>query len=115
MDRASLEGFLGRGLSLAEIGQRVGRHEATVAYWAKKYGLQAANQQRHAARGGLDREELERLVEQGASIAQIADAVGRSKATVRHWLIRYGMKRMGRGVGVPRWRPRRPSVRGWRP
>lgn len=54
MDRASLEDFLGRGLSLAEIGQRVGRHEATVAYWAKRYGLQAVNQQKHSARGGLD-------------------------------------------------------------
>ncbi|HEX3693343.1 MAG TPA: helix-turn-helix domain-containing protein [Solirubrobacteraceae bacterium] len=95
MDRASLEEFLGRGLSLAEIGQRVGRHEATVAYWAKKYGLQAANRQKHAARGGLDRGELERLVGQGASIAQIADAVGRSKPTVRHWLIRFGLKTHG--------------------
>ena len=89
---------MGRGLSLAEIGQRVGRHEATVAYWAKRYGLQAVNRQKHAARGGLDRDELETLVEQGASIAQIADAVGRSKATVRHWLIRYGMKTHGTRV-----------------
>ena len=47
------------------------------------------------ARGGLDRAELEMLVEQGASIAQIAEAVGRSKATVRHWLIRYGLKTHG--------------------
>jgi transposase len=95
MDRASLEDFFGRGLSLAEIGRRVGRHEATVAYWAKKYGLQAVNRRKHTARGGLDRAELETLVDQGASIAQIADALGRSKTTVRHWLIRYGMKTHG--------------------
>jgi transposase-like protein len=95
MDRVSLEEMLERGLSLAEIGRRFERHEATVAYWVHKHGLQAVNQQKHAARGGLDRDELETLVEQGASIAQIADAVGRSKATVRHWLIRHGLKTHG--------------------
>lgn len=78
-------------------------HEATVGYWVKKHGLQAVNRGKHAARGGLPQPELERLVEQGASIAQIAEAVGRSKATVRHWLIRYGMKTQG-GAG------RRPSA-----
>jgi transposase len=95
MDRASLEQLLGRGLSLAEIGRRFDRHEATVAYWVDKHGLQAVNRRKYAARGGLDRAELEMLVEQGASIAQIAEAVGRSKATVRHWLIRYGLKTHG--------------------
>ena len=47
------------------------------------------------ARGGLERDELEALIEQGATIAEIAEAVGRSKATVRHWLIRYGLKTQG--------------------
>ncbi len=92
MDRASLEEFLSQGLSLAEIGKRFGKHEATVAYWMDKHGLQAVNRQKHAARGGLDRAELEVLVGQGASIAQIAKAVGRSKATVRHWLREYDLK-----------------------
>jgi transposase len=95
MDRASLEEFLVRGLSLADIGGRLGRHEATVAYWIDKHGLESVNRQKHAARGGLDRAELEMLVERGASIAQIAEAVGRSKATVRHWLIRYGLRTHG--------------------
>jgi Homeodomain-like domain len=35
------------------------------------------------------------LVEKGATIAQIAEVVDRSKATVRHWLIRYGLKTRG--------------------
>jgi hypothetical protein len=35
---------------------------------------------------------LEALVEAGKSIAEIAAAIGRSKATARHWLIRYGLK-----------------------
>jgi hypothetical protein len=42
-------------------------------------------------RGRLEYEELERMVESGASIAQIAQAVDRSKATVRHWLREYGL------------------------
>ncbi len=103
MDRVSLEQLLGQGLSLAAIGRRFGRHESTVGYWVKKHGLQAVGRGMHAARGGLARPELERLVEEGVSIAQIAEAVGRSKATVRHWLIRYGLKTHG-GVG------RRPSA-----
>jgi transposase len=98
MDRASLEQLLGRGLSLAEIGRRFQRHEATVSYWVKRYGLEAANRATHSARGGLARAELEAFVEQGMTIAEIAESVGRSKATVRHWLGRYGFKtRGGRG------------------
>ncbi len=100
MDRASLEQLLGQGLSLAEIGRRVGRHEATVSYWVKKHGLEAANRETHVARGGIAREELEPLVEAGMSIAQIAESVGRSKATVRHWLTRYGLRTRGR-MGAP--------------
>ncbi|HEV7162223.1 MAG TPA: helix-turn-helix domain-containing protein [Solirubrobacteraceae bacterium] len=95
MDRASLEQLLDQGLSLTAIGQRFGRHESTVAYWVEKHGLEAARQDRHAARGGLERAELERLVDGGASIAQIAEVVERSKATVRHWLMRYGLKTQG--------------------
>ncbi len=92
MDRESLEGLLEQGLSLAEIGRRFGRHESTVAYWADKYGLTAANGSKHRPRGGLARAELEPLIEAGVSIAGIAERLDRSKATVRHWLRRYGMR-----------------------
>jgi transposase len=101
MDRASLEQLLGQGLPLAEIGKRFGRHEATVSYWLKQYGLEAANHEKHAARGGIPREELETLIEADMSIAQIAEVVGRSKGTVRHWLVRHGLKTHG-GPGGPR-------------
>lgn len=87
-----MEDFLGRGLSLAEIGQRVGKHEATVAYWIKKHELAAVNSTKHSAKGGLNRGDLEKLVNTGASIAEIAEKVQRSKATVRHWLREYGLK-----------------------
>jgi IS30 family transposase len=100
MDRASLEQSLEHGLPLREIGRRAGLHESTVSYWVKRHGLQAVNGSKHAARGALAREDLESLIEAGASIAQIAEAVGRSKTTVRHWLRRYGLRASGR-PGAP--------------
>lgn len=92
MDRDLLEAMLAEGLSLAAMGQRVGRHESTVAYWLDQHGLRAVNAERHAARGGLAREQLEPLVRAGMSIAEIAAELDRSKATVRHWLRTYELK-----------------------
>jgi transposase len=91
MDRTSLEQLLSQGLSLAEIGRRFDLHESTVGYWVEKHGLRAVNHDKFAAKGTLMREDLEPLIEQGASIAQIAEAVKRSKGTVRHWLREYGL------------------------
>ena len=63
-----------------------------------RYGLDAVHRERHRARGPLDEEGLKRLVDEGASIADIAVAVDRSKATVRHWLTRFGLRTTnGRG------------------
>lgn len=95
MDRSSLEELLGRGLSLTEIGRRFDLHEATVSYWVKKHGLQAANRAKHAARGGIPRNRLSELVETEMSIAQIAEKLDCSKGTVRHWLLRYELKTKG--------------------
>lgn len=92
MDRASLEQFLSQGHSLAEIGRRLDRHESTVAYWLNRYGLEARGRKRHAAKGGLTRAQLVPFVEAGMSISEIAVAVDRGKATVRHWLQEYGLK-----------------------
>jgi len=103
MDRASLEGFLARGLSLAEIGRRLGRHESTVAYWVEKHGLQAANRAKHAARGGVERGRLAELVEAGMSTGEIALTVGLSKSTVRRSLREYGL--------VTHWAARRRGSR----
>jgi transposase len=102
--------MLGRGLSLAEIGKRFDLHESTISYWLKQHGLEAANRDKHAARGGVPRADLEALVDGGMSIAQIAAAVGRSKATVRHWLMRYGLKTRG-GHGRRPAEQRRPPRR----
>jgi transposase-like protein len=98
VDRESLQAFLERGLSLAEIGRRFERHESTVAYWVRKHGLEAGGRERYASRGGVPREQLHQLVLSGASIAEIAEQLGLSKGTIRHWLGRYGLKTRG-GVG----------------
>jgi transposase len=92
MDRAVLERMLSEGLSLAEIGRRFDRHEATIVYWLKRHGLQAVGHARHAPRGGLTKVELAPLVEAGMSIRQIARSLGRGEASVRHWLQEYGLK-----------------------
>lgn len=104
MDREVLEGWLADGLSLDEIGRRVGRHPSTVSYWLKKHSLQAVGRTAYAPRGGIDEETLTALVEDGLSSREIATQLGVSQGTVRHWLTRYGLRTL-RG-GITR-RPRR--------
>ena len=92
MDRDSLELLLVRGNSVEEISRRFGKDPSTVAYWMDKHGLEPVNREKHRSRGGLERERLEQLVDAGMTIAEIAAEVDRSKATVRHWLLRYGLR-----------------------
>lgn len=102
MDRAVLEQMLGEGLSLAEIGRRVGRHESTVSYWVDRHRLSANGHARHAARGGLARDQLEALVGVGMSTSEIATAVDRSKTSVRHWLRKHGLRTQRSAGSRPR-------------
>lgn len=83
---------LERGMSLAEIGRKVGRDPSTVSYWLHKHGLEANGRKRHAPRGGIARQELEPLVEQGMSVRDIARHLDRSGSTVRHWLREHGLR-----------------------
>jgi transposase len=92
VDKELLEECLGEGLSLEAIGKRVGKHESTVGYWLKKHGLVAARAERHAAKGAVSREELERLLAAGLSLREIADRLDRSLATIRHWMGKYELK-----------------------
>jgi transposase len=101
MDRVSLDLLLSQGLSLAEIGRRFDRHEATVAYWVGKHGLEAANRDKHAPRGALQKDDLTQLVGEGASIAAIADRLGCAQGTVKHWLRRYGLRTSGQRTDGP--------------
>ncbi len=92
MDRDDLERKLAAGQSLAEIGRALERNPSTVSYWVKKHGLELSATARHRPRGVLPEDILRRLIADGQSTRQIAAAVGRSQATVRHWLGRYGLK-----------------------
>jgi transposase len=92
MDKHSLQLLLAQGLSVERIAKRFGKDPSTVSYWLAKHGLASPYASRHAARGALDRQQLEGCVQSGMTIAEIAAEVDRSKATVRHWLRRYGLR-----------------------
>jgi DNA-binding CsgD family transcriptional regulator len=92
MTKEKLEGFLAEGLSLEQIGKRVGRTPSTISYHLKKHGLVPANQGQHASRGGLPELKLRELAASGISVRQMARELGRSPSTVRYWLDRFGIK-----------------------
>jgi hypothetical protein len=56
-----------------------------------KHGLQSQYAARHASKGGIARDALEGLVASGLSGREIATQLGVSQATVRHWLLKYGL------------------------
>jgi excisionase family DNA binding protein len=87
-----LEAYLRQGLSLEAIGELTGRHPTTVGYWVKKHGLSAVHRDRHAPKGGIDRESLAALVEQELSTREMAERLALSQSTVRHWLRKHGLR-----------------------
>ena len=108
MERELLERYLAEGRSLAQIGGLVGRDPSTVGYWVKKHGLIANGRAKHASRGGLTREQLEPLVEVGATQEEIAHALDVSMSTVRHWLKKFELRTLHQ-------RRRRPRAQGPKP
>jgi transposase len=92
MDATALEEYLRQGLSLEKIGQLTGRHPSTVGYWIKQHGLSAVHRDRHAPRGGVDKDTLSALVGSGMTTREIAARLGFSQSTVRHWLGRYELR-----------------------
>jgi transposase len=98
MEKELLESYLEQGLTLREIGERTGKHLTTVGYWVKRHALRAANAKKFAPkRSAISKQRLEGLVGQGASLNDLAEVLGLSKSTVRHWLQKYGLEtsRMG--------------------
>jgi transposase len=89
MDAAWLEAQLEAGRSIEAIARETGRAASTVAYWVNKHGLASHHAPKHAARGGIEREQLQALVARGMSIRAMAEELGVSYTTVRHWLKRY--------------------------
>lgn len=92
MDKELLEECLAEGMSLEAIGKRAGKHESTVSYWLKKYGLVAAGSERNAPNGKVDPRDLRTLVEGGASIQEMGEALGVGRTTIRYWLRKLGLE-----------------------
>ncbi len=109
MDRDLLRRCLSEGLSLEQIGILVNRDPSTVGYWVDKHGLKANGRDKHAARGGLTREQLEPLVSRGLTIRAISDVLGVSVSTVRHWMAKFDLRttrhRANRHLGADRKPP----------
>jgi transposase len=89
MDAEWLASRLADGLSIETIAREAGRSPSTIGYWVNKHGLTSSHAATHAARGGIERGTLQALVEDGRSIREIAEQLGVSYTTVRHWLKRY--------------------------
>ncbi len=92
MDRDTLARYLIDGLSLTEIGARVGKHPSTVSYWIKKHDMRPQNRSRYARKGGLARAELERLAEMDLTLKEIAEQLSVSVSTVHYWLRKHGLR-----------------------
>jgi transposase len=91
MEAAWLQAQLEAGRSIESIARETGRAASTVAYWVNKHGLTSRHAPRHRAKGGLSRDQLEPLVAAGVPIRAMAEQLGVSYTTVRHWLARHGL------------------------
>ena len=72
MDRDWLTQQLAAGRSIEAIARESGRSASTVGYWVNKYGLVSRHAARHAARGGIDEQQLRALVEEGLTVRAMA-------------------------------------------
>lgn len=84
-----MEERLAKGMSLEAIGREIGKHPSTVGYWLKKHGLVARGAAKYAQRGAIEKEQLNAIAEEGATVAEMAERLDRSTSTVRYWLRRY--------------------------
>ena len=89
MDPDWLASRLEDGRSIESIARETGRSPSTVGYWVNRHGLTSKHAAKHAARGGVDRETLQALVESGRSIREIAAELELSATAVRYWLAKY--------------------------
>src|SRR5690242_13670391 len=92
VEREWLASRLTSGASIEAIAGEVARDPSTVSYWVRKPGLTSSHADRPAARGPIDRELLTEIVACDLSVRDMADVLGRSPTTVRHWLRRYGLE-----------------------
>ena len=81
MDKDVLQGFLEDGLSLEEIGRRLGKHPSTVSYWVGKHGSAGcASRQARRLVAESPRETAARTcLARGMTIQEMADACWREQ------------------------------------
>jgi hypothetical protein len=91
MEADWLRSRLESGRSIESIAREAGKHPSTVGYWVNKHGLTSPHAARHAARGDVTREVLAAMLAEGLTIRAMADRLGRSYTSVRHWLARHGL------------------------
>ncbi len=89
MDRSFLEGCLAKGMSLEAIGREVGKDQSTVGYWLKRHCLKAVGAEKHRQKGAVRQTDLQRLIDGGATTAEMAVELDRSPSTIRYWLARH--------------------------
>lgn len=92
MEREWLAQRLEAGASIGAIAREVRRDPSTVSYWVRKHGLTSSHAERHAARGPIERELLTEIVACELSIRDMAEVLGRSPASLRHWLRKHGLE-----------------------
>jgi hypothetical protein len=91
VEKKWLEAQLSVGRSIEAIAREVGRDPSTVSYWVRKRpGIRAHRAPRGAR--GIDRELLAEIVACELPIRDMADVLGRSATTVRHWLGKHGLE-----------------------
>jgi transposase len=101
MNKQFLEDCLAKEMSLEAIGARVGRHPSTVSRWLKKYRLSASGATKHSPRGPLCPSRLRALVDEEATLAEMAERLDRSVSTIRYWLSRHGIETSPRRRSCP--------------
>jgi transposase-like protein len=92
VERGWLKEQLAAGRSIESIAREVQCDPSTVSYWAKKHGLTSSHAERHAARGGIERDLLTAIVACGLPVRDMAEIMGRSPTTIRYWLTKYGLE-----------------------
>jgi hypothetical protein len=86
MSKEVLEGYLAEGLSLEQIGKRVGRNPSTISYHLKKHGLRPVGHAVHAPNEKVDPDDLRKLMLEGATVREAAQHFRVGYSTIRYWL-----------------------------
>ncbi|MFL5906373.1 MAG: helix-turn-helix domain-containing protein [Solirubrobacterales bacterium] len=92
MTKEELESYLAEGLSLEQIGKRVGRDPSTVSHHLRKHGLRPVGHELHAPNQKVDPEALGELMASGATVREAAARFGCGYSTVRYWLRKLGIE-----------------------